>query len=191
MYKKIIISNREIFFKYHAKPSMSDYVNHLATLCDSADFLILREKDLSLEDYTALADSVITRCKNKKAQIILHSFIDSCHKLSCRRIHLPLPIFTKNVTLLNNFETIGISVHSVNEAIYANKNNASYIIYSHIFQTDCKKNVPPKGLSNLEEVCKSVKIPVYALGGINNENEFSVIAAGASGVCKMSDYMKC
>lgn len=191
MYKKIAVSNRELFFTYHAKTSISDYVNHLVKLCDSTDFLILREKDLSLEDYTALADSVIKRCENKKAQVILHSFIDSCYKLNCRRIHLPLPIFTKNRALLNNFETVGVSVHSVNEAVYANDNNASYIIYSHIFQTDCKKNVPPKGLSNLEEVCNSVKIPVYALGGINDENELSVIAAGASGVCRMSDYMKC
>lgn len=191
MYKKIAISNREIFFKYHANSSQEDYAAHLAKICEITDFLILREKDLSPQDYTALAESVIRHCENKRARIILHSFIDSCRKLNCRRIHLPLSIFAENLTLPNNFETVGVSVHSVNEAVYAQKNNTSYIIYSHIFPTDCKKDLPPKGLAALEEVCKSVKIPVYALGGINNENELSVIAAGASGICKMSDYMKC
>lgn len=191
MYKKIAVSNYKIFSEYHADFSIQSYAEHLAKLCEITDFLILREKNLSAEAYTDLADLVIQNCKNKKAHIILHSFIGCCHKLNCMHIHLPLPIFTENLALLNNFETVGVSVHSVNEAVFAQKNNASYIIYSHIFQTDCKKDLPPKGLANLEEVCKSVKIPVYALGGINDENESSVIAAGAAGVCRMSDYMKC
>lgn len=189
MYKKIAVSNRKIFFSHHTKSSTTDFVNHLAELCKIVDFIILREKDLSLIDYKKLASTVINRCNGKKTQVILHSHIDCCHELNYKKIHLPLPIFTENLKMLKDFETVGVSVHSLEQAIFAEKNNASYIIYSHIFQTDCKKDLPPKGLSALKEICDSVNIPVYALGGITDENESSVIAAGVSGTCRMSDYM--
>lgn len=189
MYKKIAISNRKIFFNHHANSSMSDFVNHLIKLCNIADFIILREKDLPTSDYKKLASTIINRCNGKKTQVILHSHIDCCHKLNYKKIHLPLPIFTENTSIIKDFEIVGVSVHTLEQAIFAEKNNASYIIFSHIFPTDCKKDLPPKGISNLKEICDSINIPIYALGGITDENESSVIAAGVSGTCRMSDYM--
>ena len=126
MYKKIAVSNRKIFFSHHTKSSTTDFVNHLAELCKIVDFIILREKDLSLTDYKKLASTVINRCNGKKTQIILHSHIDCCHELNYKKIHLPLPIFTENLKMLKDFETVGVSVHSLEQAIFAEKNNASY-----------------------------------------------------------------
>ena len=54
----------------------------------------------------------------------------------------------------------------------------------------CKKGLAPRGLDFLHEVCSSVKIPVYAIGGIHEENMESCIQSGAAGVCMMSEYMK-
>lgn len=190
MYKKIAISNRNIFFSYHKGSSLSDFVNHLASVCDNADVLILREKDLPLSLYRELASDLISCCKEKKSEIILHSYIECCRTLNHKKLHLPMPVFKENLTLLNDFETVGISVHSAEEAIFAQNHNASYVIYSHIFPTDCKKGLPAKGLEALENVCKSVNIPVYALGGITDANESSVIAAGAMGACRMAYYNK-
>lgn len=85
---------------------------------------------------------------------------------------------------------IGTSVHSVEEAVRAERLGASYLFAGHIFETDCKKGLAPRGLSFLEEVCKSVSIPVYALGGINDQTEPLVRKTGAEGACRMSDYMK-
>ena len=48
----------------------------------------------------------------------------------------------------------------------------------------------PRGLGFLKEVCESVDIDVYAIGGISKENMSSCIAAGAKGVCMMSGFMK-
>lgn len=66
---------------------------------------------------------------------------------------------------------------------------ACYVIAGHIFSTDCKKGVPPRGLAFLREVTNSVSIPVYAIGGITVENSGEVFAAGAAGVCMMSQWM--
>ena len=54
----------------------------------------------------------------------------------------------------------------------------------------CKKGLAPRGLDFLHEVCSSVKIPVYAIGGINDKNAASCIREGAAGVCVMSGYMR-
>ena len=118
MYKKIAVSNRKIFFSHQTKSSTTDFVNHLAELCKIVDFIILREKDLSLIDYKKLASTVINRCNGKKTQIILHSHIDCCHELNYKKIHLPLPIFTENLKMLKDFEKIRYKKDNSSEKNY-------------------------------------------------------------------------
>ena len=93
---------------------------------------------------------------------------------------------------LENFREIGCSVHSVEDALEAQKLGATYLTAGHIYTTNCKKGLPPRGLKFLWDVCDSVTIPVYAIGGIHPETEqiSEVIARGAAGGCIMSDMMK-
>jgi thiamine-phosphate pyrophosphorylase len=67
---------------------------------------------------------------------------------------------------------------------------ADYVCAGHIFETDCKKGVPPRGLSFLRDICAQSPVPVYAIGGIREENENKAIEQGAAGVCVMSGAMK-
>ena len=89
------------------------------------------------------------------------------------------------------FDEVGVSIHSVSEAIEAVNLGATYITAGHIFATDCKKDIPPRGLSFLSSVCSSVNIPVFAIGGISPENAQKAINAGADGICIMSGLMNC
>lgn len=89
------------------------------------------------------------------------------------------------------FELTGASVHSVSEAIEAESKGVDYVIAGHIFATDCKKGLPPRGLDFLREICQAVKIPVYAIGGIDPENVRYIAESGASGACIMSGFMTC
>ena len=86
---------------------------------------------------------------------------------------------------------IGVSCHSAEEAETAEKHGATYISAGHIFDTDCKRGVPGRGLAFLEATCKAVSVPVYAIGGISPENIDAVRAAGAAGACIMSGLMRC
>lgn len=88
------------------------------------------------------------------------------------------------------FDMIGVSTHTVEEAIAAEKLGADYVITSHIFPTDCKMGVPPRGLTHLHDVCEAVSIPVYALGGIHPDNADLCFEQGAAGVAMMSEYMR-
>jgi thiamine-phosphate pyrophosphorylase len=150
--------------------------------------IILREKDLSEEEYTALAGRVLERCEIYGVDCILHSFPQAARSLGVRKIHMPLHLLTEE--LCAEFETVGSSVHSVGEAQRAQSLGASYVTAGHVFATDCKRGLAPRGLDFLKEVCDSVEIPVYAIGGINPSNMRAALDSGADGVCMMSGLMK-
>ncbi len=153
--------------------------------------IILREKDLSEQEYRKLAEEVINICKKYDVLCILHSFFSVAIQLQCRAIHLPMWVLRQQEQGMEFFHTVGVSVHSVEEAIEAEKLGATYIIAGHIFKTDCKKDLAPRGLQFLESVVKSVNIPVYAIGGIMPQNADSVLKQGAEGICVMSGFMRC
>lgn len=146
--------------------------------------VILREKDLTEEEYAALAKRVLGV---PEIELFVHNFPNVARELSVKKIHLPLAKLTREIC--TEFEVVGASVHSVEEAVLAEKLGASYVTAGHIFATDCKKGLPPRGIDFLENVCKSVKIPVYAIGGITRDNMRLVLEKGAAGVCVMSGLM--
>ena len=154
--------------------------------------IVLREKDLSEEDYTELAEKVIEICHRYGTRCILHSYVNTAAKLSHDALHLPLHQLRQlSDSQKNRFKLLGASVHSADEALQAEKFGCTYITAGHIFDTDCKAGCPGKGLRYLREICENVDIPVYAIGGIKAENIADVINAGAKGVCVMSGAMTC
>lgn len=112
--------------------------------------IILREKDLPENEYMTLAKEVSMICKQNKVKLIIHFYSEVAEKLNCESIHLPLFKLKENYEKLSKFKTIGTSVHSVEEAIEAQKLGATYISAGHIFATDCKKDLPPRGLEFLK-----------------------------------------
>jgi thiamine-phosphate pyrophosphorylase len=165
--------------------------------------LILREKDLSPEAYKKLAQNVLPICKKHQVPCILHTYYKEAKQLGTDRIHLPLPVLREMPAAEKNFFTqIGCSVHSVGEAAEAVQLGATYLTAGHIYDTDCKKGLAPRGIDFLREVCEAVPLPVYAIGGIHlqradshgisiEEAQQSQIAASkAAGACIMSQLMK-
>ena len=82
-------------------------------------------------------------------------------------------------------------MHTASEAKEAQELGADYLIAGHIFSTDCKKGVPARGLTFLKEVCDSVTVPVFAIGGITKDRIEDVLSTGAKGICIMSEAMTC
>ena len=157
----------------------------------SPKYIILREKDLDEDEYSALARKAMEICFHSETKLVLHYYWKTAVELGVDSIHLPLHILRELTAEERKcFRLIGASCHSVEDAVEAEKLGADYITAGHVFETDCKKGLPPRGLDFLHSVCESVKIPVYAIGGIAPENFGQVIEAGASGACVMSGFMK-
>lgn len=154
--------------------------------------IILREKDMNESDYKALALKVIKICEDNGITCILHNFVNTAIELNEELIHLPFSTLRKmSVSEKARFSVIGASCHSADDAKEAEKLGCSYITAGHIFDTDCKKGLPARGLDFLKEVCESVSVPVYAIGGISKENYADICTTGAKGACIMSGLMCC
>ncbi len=147
---------------------------------------------MSEDEYKKLAGEVMEICRKFSTECILHSFTETAIELGADAVHLPLQkLLGLPDSVKSRFRIIGASCHSVSDAVSAQNAGASYITAGHVFPTDCKKGLPPRGLGFLRDVCSAVNIPVYAIGGISPENYSSVTDAGASGACIMSGLMTC
>ena len=181
----ICITNRKL-----CSNNFSDQIEMISSAHPKA--IVLREKDLSEKEYEQLARQVMQICQKHGTQCILHSFSNVAIALGAAAVHMPLPLLQK-MTLQekSHFQIIGASCHSLEEAKEAQDLGCTYITAGHIFLTDCKKGLPGRGLPFLEEICKTVRIPVYAIGGISSQNIESVRKTGAAGACIMSGFMRC
>lgn len=163
-----------------------DFLTQLDRLIQGGvDKVVLREKDLSPEEYRKLAEPLLQRCSAGGVECILHSQLEMAVEWG-QAVHLPLPMARACERRLLQLAGLGISVHSVEEAVEAVALGATYLTAGHIFPTACKPDLPARGLEFLQQVCAEVSIPVYAIGGMDEENAGAVIAAGAAGVCRMS-----
>lgn len=129
-------------------------------------------------------------CDKYSVAFSVNSNIEVARKVNAD-IHLPYKLFVENNENIKDFSTIGVSVHSISEAETAEMFGASYLIAGHIFATDCKKGLKPRGLEYLSDISKAVKIPVLGIGGISLERLSSVLQTGAAGACVMSHFMNC
>jgi thiamine-phosphate pyrophosphorylase len=89
--------------------------------------------------------------------------------------------------LLGTKKIIGLTVHTVAEALAGAAAGADYLAVSPIFATTTKKDAGrPAGLSLLSAIRKVVDLPLVAIGGVTLVNAPDVIAAGADAVCAIS-----
>ena len=159
--------------------------------------LTLREKDLDKNEYLNLVEKIYPICKKYGIDLILHQNYDLNldEKYNIEGIHLSYEIFkslNKNIRekLIKKYKRIGVSIHSLEEAKDVENLGATYVVAGHIFETDCKKDLKPRGLIFIKQLSSTLTIPIFAIGGINQENSNLVIKSGAFSVCMMSSMMK-
>ena len=153
--------------------------------------IILREQDLSDEEYTNLYLKVKEITTKYNVPVIINSYYKVAEQLRVKIVHIPLPIL-KNLSIeqKTKFDIIGTSCHSVEDAITATNLGCKYLLAGHIFATDCKREVEPRGLDFLQNITNATSLPVFAIGGINEDNYNLTIDNGASGYCIMSGLMQ-
>jgi thiamine-phosphate pyrophosphorylase len=160
--------------------------------------VVLREKDLSLNDYLDLARKVLEICAARKVQFIVHGLPKAAIDLGCPFLHLPWAVF-KEYCLSSDSPpswkekgvlSFGVSVHSTEEAKLAIAHGASWLIGGHIFTTQSKDGLEGRGPEFLAELCKLSSVPVYGIGGINEMNITEIFKTGAAGACLMSSIMQ-
>ena len=188
MYEKMIaVTNRHLVLENDTDGAYLKQLTYVASLHPKA--MVLREKDLTEEKYEELAKVVIKLCEKDLTSFTMRRFSEVVHHLGYDKLHLPLEML-KTIGRPEGLTLLGTSIHSVEDAKEAERLGADYVFAGNIFETDCKKGLPGRGLEFLENVCKEVDIPVYAIGGITAEKMPQILGTGAAGGCMMSGFMQ-
>lgn len=229
-FKLICVTNRKLC-KGYEKYGFDAFYDRISEIVNMKQdirpaSIILREKDLSEEEYREVAKRLKTICDRAGVVFCAHNYALVAEELGTPA-HFPLHVLEKlvrdkkisktnprNFGMLNeisngmpdgrsnnildrrseiyNLMRYGASCHSVEDALCAYKLGCDYVTAGHVYITDCKKGLAPRGIDFLKKICDSVPIPVYGIGGIDLESDKidEVKQAGAKGACIMSGYMK-
>ena len=145
----------------------------------------LRERDLSAKELLAFARDVKTITTPPDSQLVVNDRIDVALSLEGVGVHLrsnSLPV-TVARRLLGPKRLLGVSAHSMDEAVQAEANGADYVVLGPVYSTPSKQSFgPPLGLSTLTAVCRAVRVPIIGIGGVTIDRARDVRRAGAFGV---------
>jgi thiamine-phosphate pyrophosphorylase len=124
---------------------------------------------------------------------LLNDRIDLVIALGAGGVHLrsdSLPVSVAR-RLLGPGHLIGISTHSVEEARIAEGEGADLIVLGPVFDTPSKRRYgPPLGVQVLHEACRTVRLPIFAIGGITSTRIPQVLSSGAYGVAVISSILQ-
>jgi thiamine-phosphate diphosphorylase len=150
-----------------------------------------RQKTALKTDYRRTYSSLIAVIQDT-VPLVVNTMWDVASKLHVANLHLPehsIPLKDARKEV-GSRGLIGKSVHTVEAAIEAEKGGADYIIAGTIFESASHPEEKAAGLEFLSDVCRSVSIPVIAIGGITPANTAGCISAGASGIAVLSPIMQ-
>ncbi|MCK5044667.1 thiamine phosphate synthase [Candidatus Parcubacteria bacterium] len=151
-----------------------------------AEIVQLRAKEMADDKVFALAKRIRAITKETGVFFIINDRVDIALAADADGVHLgqdDLPI--KAAKQLLEGKTIGISTHSLKEALKAQKEGADYIGLGPIFHTETKQG-KALGIEMITRVKKAIKIPIVAIGGINKNNAEGILKAGADSIAVVS-----
>ena len=151
----------------------------------------LREKNISTKDFYEKALKMKEICKNYGVLFIINDRLDIAQVVGADGVHLgqsDMPIEKAREILKDKF-LIGATARNVEEAKRAELSGADYIGSGAIFGTNTKDNAKKLEMEELKKIVASVKIPVFAIGGININNVSSLKNIGLQGICAVSGIL--
>ena len=151
----------------------------------------LREKNISTKDFYEKALKVKEICKNYGILFIINDRLDIAQAVGADGVHLgqsDMPIEEARKILKDKF-LIGATARNMEEAKRAELLGADYIGSGAIFGTSTKDNAKKLEMEELKKIVASVKIPVFAIGGININNVGSLKNIGLQGICSVSGIL--
>lgn len=150
------------------------------------DYLHIREKHRTARecmDWVIALSEVIPRDR-----LIVNDRVDVAAAAGCRGAHLAYHSLSPKEArrVLASGQWIGRSVHSIAEASEAAADGVDYVLYGHIFPSNSKPGLSPRGTEELSNITAQLPVPVIGIGGITPQNCASVLAAGCVGVAVLS-----
>src|SRR5215475_15147881 len=148
------------------------------TIRSAVDMIQIREKDLPTRDLLDLVSKIRDMAAGTKTRILVNDRLDVAMAAGIHGVHLPgngLP----PGRVRRFVEVLGVSVHSLDEGLEAERGGADFVVFGPVFDSPGKKAA---GLEPLWKISNALKLPVLAIGGITLANSHEVLNAGAAGI---------
>ena len=149
----------------------------------------LREKDLSADELYPLALELRELTARHDARLLINDRLDVALAVEADGVHLgghSLPVATAR-KILGPDKLIGVSTHRLEEVTSAQRDGADFVTFGPVYFTASKAVYgKPVGLGPLREVCAAAPLPVFALGGVNQERLPELRAAGCRHIALLS-----
>jgi thiamine-phosphate pyrophosphorylase len=161
------------------------------------DWVQIRERNMPARELLALTKAAIV-ARGSEAPIVVNDRLDVALAAGAAGVHLGgASLSAREVVRWLRAENapavflIGVSCHSIEEVREAEDAGASYVFFGPVFDTPAKRLYgPPQGIVRLAEVCSAVRIPVIAIGGVNEENGTECASAGAAGIAAIRMFQE-
>jgi thiamine-phosphate pyrophosphorylase len=162
-----------------------------ALIAGGVDIIQVRGKKLSHSKLVKLVRAVVQATAESDVPVIVNDDIAAAEEAGAAGVHLgqedwaAIPRAKRNLRLVN-MNLVGISTHSLHQAMEAERDGANYIGVGPIFPTGTKPDATPVGVELIHQVAARVATPFFAIGGITLDNLAAVLAAGATRVAVVS-----
>ena len=150
--------------------------------------LQLREKNLDDESFYKEALEIKELCKKYNVPFIINDNVELAKKIDADGVHVgQSDMAAQDVrAIIGPDKILGVSTHTVEEAILAEKMGADYLGVGAVFPTGSKEDCWVLTHELCKEICNAVKIPVVAIGGVKKENIKELKGLGFAGMSVIS-----
>ena len=159
-----------------------------AAIKGGATCVQLREKALDEESFLAEAVEISALCKRYGVPLFINDNVDIAVKCGAQGVHVGQEDMAaaRVREKVGEGMMIGVSAHSVEEAVEAERNGADCLGVGAMFSTSTKTDVDVLSKETLRDICEAVSIPVVAIGGISKDNISELKGTGVDGVALVS-----
>ena len=159
-----------------------------AALKGGATCVQLREKELNEEDFLQEATELSALCKQYGVPFFVNDNVEIAVQCHADGIHVGQEDMAAGEVRKRVGEDmiIGVSVHTVEEALEAVQNGADCLGVGAMFSTATKTDTSVLPMETLRDICAAVDIPVVAIGGIGKTNIMELKGTGVDGVALVS-----
>jgi len=168
----------------------SDTLNNAVekALKGGATFIQLREKELEADKFLEEAKEIKDLCQKYHVPYVINDNVDIAIAVDADGVHVgQKDMEAGNVReLIGKDKILGVSAQTVEQAILAEKRGADYLGVGAVFHTGTKADADYVSYETLKEICKAVRIPVVAIGGISKDNIMQLSGSGICGIAVIS-----
>ena len=153
-----------------------------------ATFVQLREKELDSKAFLEEAVEIQGLCRKYQIPFVINDNVGIALKRNADGVHVGQDdMEAGNVrALLGKDKILGVSVQTVEQAVLAEQSGADYLGVGAVFHTGSKADAADVSHETLKAICKAVKIPVVAIGGIGKQNVLELRGSGICGIAVIS-----